>query len=249
MQGLRERRPPGLRRDEREQRGRRARALGRHRGTTVEQPARASPFDNYATGGATIQVLPRRSGTRSVLKTGVYTTLRLDDPQANQSIFCDPSYSQADFPLFQYGCKPWYAANNGRRLGGSGLGAKDCPAQGHWYSNWTRSRLWSQLRPVIRGGACITAPGLTTVRSATTWPSRPTTATTSRRNSCQVNSIDCNYDGNYDGKQVGRPGLDTTGGNGGNVPLKTRRSSARYPRVINLFIVPYQASKGLTGLR
>ena len=52
-------------------------------------------------------------------------------------------------------------------------------------------------------------------------------------NSCQ--KFACNYDGNYDGK----PG-DRTG-------WVQQAATRRYPRVVNLFIVPYQARKGLTG--
>ena len=52
-------------------------------------------------------------------------------------------------------------------------------------------------------------------------------------NSCQTFS--CNVDGNYDGK-TGSPN-----------ELDAARRDCEDPRVINLFIVPYQASKGLTG--
>ena len=52
-------------------------------------------------------------------------------------------------------------------------------------------------------------------------------------NSCQ--SFGCNYDGNYDGKS------------GSTTTPWTTKSDARYPRVVNLFIVPYQGGKGLTG--
>jgi hypothetical protein len=51
-------------------------------------------------------------------------------------------------------------------------------------------------------------------------------------NSCQ--QFSCLNDGNYDGKG-GVPGWLQNGGD------------SRDPRVVNLFIVPYQGSKGLTG--
>ena len=48
-------------------------------------------------------------------------------------------------------------------------------------------------------------------------------------------SFACNYDGNYDGKPGDPNGWLQQGGD------------SRYPRVVNLFIVPYQSTKGLTG--
>ena len=57
------------------------------------------------------QIVPT-VGTVSVLKTGVFTTLRLDDPQANQTLQCDPAVPQGqEFTVFQTGCTPWYGAN------------------------------------------------------------------------------------------------------------------------------------------
>ena len=57
-------------------------------------------------------------------------------------------------------------------------------------------------------------------------------------NSCQ--NFDCNYDGDYDELGGDRRRRRRRPGN----PMQL---GSAYPRVVNLFIVPYQASKGLTG--
>ncbi len=203
------------------------------------------PFDNHRSGGApptaatpTPASSTRRSGRRRVLKTGIFTTLRLDDPQANQTLRCDPDYAQGqEFSAFRYGCKPWYGANpftNGTVVE-------------HHHEAVPRRRpvvleqhdagpVRQELGRRTPGVAFSRRPACRPARSATTSPSRPRTATNINNNSCQ--QFACNYDGNYDGK----PGNPTTG-----VGDTHGRRLAGYPRVVNLFIVPYQGGKGLTG--
>ena len=78
---------------------------------TTGFPAGGPPLDNVANGGATISAFPTL-GIRAVLKVGQLTTLRLDDPQANQTLRCDPDYAQGqEFKAFESGCKPWYKKN------------------------------------------------------------------------------------------------------------------------------------------
>ena len=74
-------------------------------------------------------------GTESVLTTGVLTTLRLDDPQANQTLQCDPDYAQGqEFSAFRYGCKPWYSANQFGNGTWWNTTTKQCPDGGQWFS-------------------------------------------------------------------------------------------------------------------
>ena len=85
------------------------------------------PYATKDTGGITITVYPT-VGIRTVLRTGVYTTLRLDDPQSNQTLQCDPQYAQGqEFSSFRYGCTPWYGANH---LHGKRLRTRTRPARG-----------------------------------------------------------------------------------------------------------------------
>ena len=104
-------RPSGVRRHPGH--GRRGR-LRAHLGLSVE-PLAASAGDAYETedtGGNAVTLYPT-IGIRSVLRTGVYTTLRLDDPQANQTLRCDPNFAQGqEFSAFRYGCEPWYGENH-----------------------------------------------------------------------------------------------------------------------------------------
>jgi Putative Flp pilus-assembly TadE/G-like len=203
------------------------------------QPALPGPGgpnpQTVPTGGNVVTLFPT-IGIRTVLKTGVYTTLRLDDPQANQTLQCDPDFAQGqEFSAFQYGCKPWYTANKWNSPWWIGTtGAKHCPDGGQWFSysdlgagfgvNGSGNTAWQCV---------LTAPGLSTGQVGDDMAVATDNCDNINSNSCQT--FDCNYDGNYDGK-TGSP-----------VQPWTVKSDSRYPRVINLFIVPYQSSKGLTG--
>ena len=79
--------------------------LVRTSGNTFSAGLPGPPLDNVADGGATRAVFPTL-GIRAVLKVGQLTTLRLDDPQANQTLRCDPDYAQGqEFKAFESGCK------------------------------------------------------------------------------------------------------------------------------------------------
>jgi hypothetical protein len=194
-----------------------------------------SPFDNHRSGGSgfdcnntdTCAVYPT-VGTLSVLRTGVLTTLRLDDPQANQTLQCDPDYAQGqEFSAFISGCKPWYGKNTWTSPWWTGT-PKACPPSNDWFSygNTTLGKnssgnYWQCV---------LTAPGMSTGQIGDDIAVATDNCDNINNNSCQ--QFDCNYDGNYDGKP-GNPNGWT--------------GDAHYPRVVNLFIVPYQSGKGLTG--
>jgi Putative Flp pilus-assembly TadE/G-like len=188
----------------------------------------SAPFDNSA-GNATVQIFPT-VGTVSVLKTGVFTTLRLDDPQANQTLRCDPDYAQGqEFSAFLTGCKPWYGKNTWASPWWVGT-PKACPPSSDWFSNGTpplgknsSGNYWQCV---------LTAPGMSTGQVGDDIAVATDNCDNINNNSCQT--FDCNYDGNYDGKP-------------GNPTGWVAQADSRYPRVVNLFIVPYQSSKGLTG--
>ncbi len=203
--------------------------------TTENLPG--DPYDNKADGGNTISVYPT-VGIRTVLKTGVYTTLRLDDPQSNQTLQCDPNYAQGqEFSTFRYGCGPWYGANSFTSTPNPNTTkswwnttTKTCPPDGEWFS---ASNLGFGFGTNSAGNpwrCVLTAPGMSTGQVGDYMAAATDNCDAYNNNSCQV--FDCNYDGNYDGK-LG--------------PTQKWSGDSTYPRVINLFIVPYQASKGLTG--
>jgi hypothetical protein len=177
-----------------------------------------------------VQIFPT-VGTVSVLKTGVFTTLRLDDPQANQTLQCDPDVPQGqEFKVFQTGCKPWYGANTWASPWWTGT-PKQCPDPSDWFSNGT-----PLLGKNLSGNywqCVLTAPGMSTGQIGDDIAVATDNCDDIKNNSC--NDFDCNYDGNYDGTPSDSTGWLQDGGD------------SRYPRVVNLFIVPYQSAKGLTG--
>ena len=204
---------------------------------TVDAGGNPTPgpvFDNYNTGGATVQVFPT-VGTVSVLKTGILTTLRLDDPQANQTLECDPDAAQGqEFTAFRYGCKPWYGANQWSSPWWTGAsGAKHCPDGGQWFSYSDLGAGFGKNGAGNPWRCVLTAPGMSTGQVGDDIAVATENCTNINSNSCQ--QFGCNYDGNYDGKS------------GSSTTPWTTKSDARYPRVVNLFIVPYQGGKGLTG--
>jgi hypothetical protein len=196
----------------------------------VGNPAAPSPpFDNSA-GNTTVQIFPT-VGTVSVLKTGVFTTLRLDDPQANQTLQCDPDVAQGqEFTAFQFGCKPWYGANTWKSPWWTGT-PKQCPPSGDWFSNGTP--LLGKNSSGNYWQCVLTAPGMSTGQVGDDIAVATENCDNIQNNACQ--QFDCNFSGNYDGTPSDSTGWVQDGGD------------SRYPRVVNLFIVPYQSAKGLTG--
>jgi hypothetical protein len=212
-----------------------------------------NPFDNHRSGGGPADCSNTDSclvyptvGTVSVLKTGTYVTLRLDDPQANQTLQCDPNVPQGqEFTAFRNGCMPWYGANQWTSPWWIGpTGSQHCPDSSQWFSY---SNLGAGFGVNSAGNpfrCVLTAPGMSTGQVGDDIAVATDNCDNINNNSCQT--FDCNYDGNYDGKG-GTPGWITTGGAGGEFPPNPRKRGSNYPRVVNLFIIPYQGGKGLTG--
>ena len=199
-----------------------------------------APYANVADGGNTIPVYPT-IGIRTGLKTGVYTTLRLDDPQSNQTLQCDPSFAQGqEFSSFRYGCAPWYGPNAFTSTPNPGTtgswwntATKSCPGNGQWFSNSDLGAGFGLNSPGNPWRCVLTAPGMSTGQVGDYMAAATANCAHFNNNSCQT--FACTNDGNYDGKP-GKPSNWIQDG-----------GDSRYPRVINVFIVPYQASKGLSG--
>ena len=195
--------------------------------------SRGRPTPRWPTAATSIDVHPT-VGIKSVLKTGVFTTLRLDDPQANQTLQCDPDYAQGqEFSAFRYGCKPWYAVNPFTNGPWWNTTTRQCPDGGQWFSNNTMPAPYGKNSSANPWRCVLTAPGMSTGQIGDDMAVATDNCTNINNNSCQ--QFGCVYDGNYDGKPGNPNGWVQQGGD------------SRYPRVINLFIVPYQGSKGLTG--
>ena len=194
------------------------------------RPSRARSTRISATGGNFVTLFPT-IGIRSVLTTGVYTTLRLDDPQANQTLRCDPNYAQGqEFSAFRYGCEPWYGENhfNGDVMGAPNntaswwnSGTKTCPGRGQWFAYGDQGAGFGVNSSNNPWRCVLTAPGLSTGQIGDDIAVATDNCDNINNNSCQ--QFDCNFDGNYDGK----------GGHGrasATRARRTRRSSARPTR-------------------
>ena len=206
-----------------------------------------SAYANQATGGNTVTLFPT-IGIRTALRTGVYTTLRVRDSQENNTVQCDPSFSQ-EFDMFLNGCQPWFGENhfNGDVLGAPNNTAswwntstRTCPRWQDWYSTGDAGAGFG-ANSMNNPWRCLVTSGGTSTGQVGDWIAVATdNCDNIQSNSCQIQSFDCNYNGDYDNwVRTGGVG-DATGGN----PVQV---GSAYPRVVNLFIVPYQARKGVTG--
>ena len=164
-----------------------------------------SPGPSYATvadGGNTVNIWPT-VGIKSVLRTGILTTLRLDDPQANQTLQCDPDYAQGqEFSAFRYGCKPWYGANPFTDGPWWNTTTRQCPDGGLWFSYNTMPAPYGKNSSANPWRCVLTAPGMSTGQVGDDIAVATDNCTNINNNSCQ--QFGCVYDGNYDGK-AGNP--------------------------------------------
>lgn len=207
--------------------------LVRNSGTTFVSGLPGPPFDNIADGGTTVQLFPS-IGIRSVLKTGILTTLRLDDSQANQTLRCDPNYAQGqEFSAFRYGCQPWYGPNAFTDGPWWNTTTRTCPERDLFFSYSAMPDPYGTNSSVNPWRCVPTAPGLSVPVIGEGLSVATGNCSNINSNSCQRTS--CVVDGNYDGKPSDADGWLQRGGD------------SRDPRVVNLFIIPYQSLKGASG--
>jgi hypothetical protein len=198
------------------------------------------PGPSYATvgdGGNVLDVHPT-VGIKSVLKTGILTTIRLDDPQANQALRCDPNFAQGqEFSAFRFGCQPWYAKNTFTNGPWWNTTTKQCPQRDQFFSYNTMPAPYG-LNTRANPWQCVPlAPGFSVGQVGDNIGVATENCGNISNNSCS-GPMQCNYVGNYDGI----PGTPTGWAQGNSLP-----KGSKYPRVVNLFIIPYQSLKGATG--
>ncbi len=196
-------------------------------------------FDNVRAGGSSIAVFPT-VGIRSVLKTGILTTLRTGSAQGSQLVQCDPDVSSGqEFTLFQVGCKPYYAKNQFVNGDWWNTTTKTCPSSTDWYSI-SPPPLPKYVNSASNPWRCVLqAPG-GSVGQVGDWMAAATDNCAPgaiQNNKCQTfktpaTGANC---ANYDGKPGDPNGWVQNGGDSND------------PRVIKVFIVPYQALKNVTG--
>ena len=200
------------------------------------------PMENVATGGGSgtpaspITIYPT-VGITSVLKTGSLEVLRTEDPQGSRLVQCDPAVANGqEISLFRNGCEPWFAANQFTSGPWWNTATKDCPDSGLWYGAGTMPAPYG-----LNGGAnpwrcIIQAPGSSTGQTGDWMAAATDNCDSYNSNSCQsIKSPASANCANYDGKPGQPNGWLQQGGNSAD------------PRVIKLFIIPYQALKNVSG--
>ena len=171
---------------------------------------------------------------RSVLKAGSLTVLRTEEPQGSQLLQCDPDVPDGqEFTLFQNGCNPWFGPNKWTSPWWQGS-PKACPTKTSWFLN-------PAPPPYTNSGSnpwrCVLAATGSSVGQTGDWMAVATeNCEKLLSNSCATikppATANC---GNYDGTP--------SNPSGGWI----NKPDANAPRVINLFIVPYQALKNVKG--
>jgi hypothetical protein len=189
------------------------------------QPSGSQPgasLHSVFASGLQIMVSPT-IGLRSALSAGQYRVLRAAGPQGNQSVDCDPTGGQGhDFQMFQNGCQPYYGFNH--------FGPPDDPVW--WTANDdcpSKTTIFGLPNGPSAAEAwkCVpAAPGFSASVIADGIAARTGNCVRMQDNSCS--STRCNYPSRYP-----------------DTPDPNWAADPGDPRVVNLFVVPYGAFKGV----
>jgi hypothetical protein len=182
-------------------------------------------------------------GIRSALSAGTLTVLRTGGAQGTQLVDCDPAVS-APLTLFKFGCQPWFGANEFTNTDwwDPSKWTNGCPDKNLWFS-------WTAAMPYTNSPGnywrCVLNQGGVKSGQAGDWMFVATD------NCVKDNGVQCQtqkkkndpdvHCGNYDGTPAmpGRP-ADPNG-------WLQRGGSSKDPRVVSLFVVPYQSLKTVGG--
>ena len=200
--------------------------LVRTSGSTFLAGLPGQPLDNIIDGTTPSPSIFPTLGIRAVLKVGQLTTLRLDDPQANQTLRCDPDYAQGqEFKAFESGCKPWYKANTFTDPLWWNATTGTCPTRDKFFFYGTN--LLYGTNSSTNAWACVpTAPGLSPPVIAEGMSVATKNCAVIQNNSCGLTV--CRNPGNYaQWLENGGDSFDS--------------------RIVRVFVIPYQALKGSTG--
>jgi hypothetical protein len=184
-------------------------------------------------------------GIRSALASGTLTVLRTDDSQGSQLVDCDPAVSQP-LTLFKYGCQPWYGANdftdkNWWDLSKWATGCPTPPSNTYFKTNAPAPYTNSANNP----WRCVINQGGVKSGQAGDWMFVATdNCKKDNGTQCQTQKKKTDADvhcGNYDGTPAlpGRP-ADPNG-------WVQQGGPSNDPRIVSLFVVPYQSLKNVGG--
>jgi hypothetical protein len=200
----------------------------------------SAPLDNITDGDVDVTVFPT-IGIRSVLRPGIFTTLRTESSQGSQLVACDPAVSSGkEFLLFRGGCQPWFGENPFVNGPWWNTGTKECPDWSLWYSTTPMPAPYGTNTSTNPWRCVLQAPGSSNGQTGdwmivATQNCKDASLDTSTNKCHSWKTAAEAYCGNYDGKPGDPNGWLQKGGDLSD------------PRVISLFIVPYQALKNVTG--
>jgi hypothetical protein len=167
-------------------------------------------------------------GIRSALTSGTPTTLRTESSQGSQLVDCDPNVTQI-LTLFQYGCQPWFGPNSFKDLNWW-TASKECPSKTLWFS-------YSASMPYTNSPGnpwrCVLNQGGSIVGQAGDWMA----VATDNCNKVNPGGTQC---------QDFKKKTDATV-HCGDYEAWALKGDSEDPRVVSLFVVPYQALKNVSG--
>jgi hypothetical protein len=199
----------------------------------------SAPLDNVTDGGVVRAVFPS-VGIRSVLRPGIFTTLRTESSQGSQLVACDPAVASGqEFTLFKDGCQPWFGANPFVNGPWWNTTTRECPDWSLWYGSGTMPAPYLQNSSTNPWRCVLQAPGSSVGQTGDWMIVATQNCKTLATNKCQnwKTAAEANC-GNYDGTPADPTGANSWLKKGGDLSD---------PRVISVFIVPYQALKGVSG--
>ena len=191
-------------------------------------------FDNWvpSSGGGNPCVSPcsvyPTVGIRSALTSGTVTTLRTGGSQGSQLVDCDPNVTQI-LTLFQNGCEPWYGPNSFTDINWW-TAAKECPKKTDWFS-------YSAPLPYTNSPGnpwrCVLNQGGSIVGQAGDWMA----VATDNCNKVNPGGTQC-----QDFKKKTDPTVHCA-----DYEAWAANGDSEDPRVVSLFVVPYQSLKNVSG--
>ena len=178
----------------------------------------------------------RPSARVTALKTGVLTTLRIDDSQGTGLLRCDPDYSNGQ--AFDGVPERLQAVVRREPVHERAVvehADTECPSTGQWFNYGAMPSPFCTNSSTNPWRCVPTARAARRGRSATGWRSQPTTAATSTTTRARQHLVPLRRQLRRQAGQRRTAGVQTAAGTLGD------------PRVVNLFVVPYQALKGAQG--
>jgi hypothetical protein len=213
--------------------------LARTSGSGFASGLPSAPLDNITDGNVDMTVFPT-IGIRSVLRPGIFTTLRTESSQGSQLVACDPAVASGqEFQLFNGGCQPWFGANPFTNGDWWNTTTKQCPDWNLWYGTGTMPAPYGQNSSTNPWRCVLQAPGSSVGQTGDWMIVATQNCKVIGNNKCQSwkNSSEA-YCANYDGTPSDPTGANSWLKKGGDLSD---------PRVISLFIIPYQALKSVSG--